>query len=1456
MTTEPEVGTASLTWSRGRKLIGFGLFAMVLLAALAFASAGRAAVESPPPPQIWSDKADYAPGEMVTLSGANWAVGESVHIRVNDDAGQTWSRDVDVTAADDGTISDQFQLPDSFVATYSVSAVGSTSGIATWSFTDGTIRFELATADNAAPAGFTWSVDWQVFNGTGSLPNGNCSLPVGSSGTANLTGNILSSGTNPGGNQTDSGKPTGVTVTGASFAGQYVFDYWSDSATSTTPSANLCKPGQSGGGNFTTLYAHFKPQLRFQLATAGNDANGVAGFTWSVNWQFRANTSCGGTPGTPGTASYTVNALTSGSQPTLSTTQGVMPTGSTATGSFTSYAFQYWSDTAASTTPLSGSALCKTWNGATGGAVTLFAHFSADSTPPTSTIQCNGAACSASFYGANVSVTLAATDNAGGSGVKEIRYTTDGSAPTASSTLYTGAFTVSATTTVKFRAEDNAGNVESPANSQDIKIDKVAPDTVLDTHPTDPTSSSSASFAFHATDASPSSGIAGFQCSLDGAAYAACNSGTASYGPLADGTHTFDVKASDNAGNEDGSPAHFSWLVDTVKPSSSASAPEFNNTATIHVTYSASDNTDGSGLDKVELWVKTPLAGSVYTKVDTDASPGAAGSFDYAVPTNGSGDLVDGTYRFYTIAVDKAGNREATPTTPDGATTQTVQDSIKPDLSASHTADGANGWNKTSPVNVTVNASDSGSGLDGAPTCTVDGGTATLSPAGSGSWTLSVSGEGTHLVSCSVSDKATNGQTASDTVKIDTVKPSIGLSHSANAAHWNNSSPVSVAIAASDATSDLAGAPTCTVDLLSAAVSGTASPYHVDASGQGTHAVHCSVTDNAGNSNSGDDEVKIDLSAPGAPSLTLSEAPDNAAQYVSGSTAYYRPGTAGASFKVDATASDADSGIKHVSFPSLSTGVTGGPTNDTTSPYEQTYSWTNLTTGDHPGSVTATNNADLTSLGASFSLTADSAAPTGGSVSYADGYNTTGSVAVATANGTDALSGVNAGSGVLERALADLTNNSCGSYGAWASVAATNTVPDGKCAQYRYRVSDNVGNEATYTSASVVKVDLTNPVITANVSGTAGDNGWYTSNVDVTWSVGDPQSGIASSSGCSGTTSITADTSPAGQLVGPCSATNNAGLSDSKSVTIKRDATQPTIGHSVSPSSPDGDFANGWYKTAPTVTFSCSDATPGSGVASCFANGGPSAAKTLGENASPQSVNGSARDNAGNTATDSVTGLKVDLSNPATPAFVGIAAQTYAVSDLPPQSSISCNSSDAISGLRTCVVTGYSSDYGSHTLTATATDNSGRTSTTTLTYIVGLKSGGILSPVTSNANPLSTTLSAFKIKSVIPIKFHLYMDAAMTQVMTSPPAGSIAKLWFGKYDSSTDTSDAVDFVSAGNANTDSIFRWTGSPDYQFIYNLATAGNAQGTYGVQLTLYASNGTTVLAQSLKQYFVLRN
>ena len=42
-------------------------------------------------PTITSDLADYPPGATVTLTSAGWQAGESVHIFVNDDSGQTWN---------------------------------------------------------------------------------------------------------------------------------------------------------------------------------------------------------------------------------------------------------------------------------------------------------------------------------------------------------------------------------------------------------------------------------------------------------------------------------------------------------------------------------------------------------------------------------------------------------------------------------------------------------------------------------------------------------------------------------------------------------------------------------------------------------------------------------------------------------------------------------------------------------------------------------------------------------------------------------------------------------------------------------------------------------------------------------------------------------------------------------------------------------------------------------------------------------------------------------------------------------------------------------------------------------------------------------------------------------------------------------------------------------------------
>ena len=94
-----------------------------------------------------------------------------------------------------------------------------------------------------------------------------------------------------------------------------------------------------------------------------------------------------------------------------------------------------------------------------------------DTTPPSSSIACNGGACG-SWYTGPVTVSLSASDF--GSGVAGIRYATDGSDPAVTGTTYTGPFPLSSTSTVRWYATDLAGNVE-PARSKTVGIDTVDP---------------------------------------------------------------------------------------------------------------------------------------------------------------------------------------------------------------------------------------------------------------------------------------------------------------------------------------------------------------------------------------------------------------------------------------------------------------------------------------------------------------------------------------------------------------------------------------------------------------------------------------------------------------------------------------------------------------------------------------------------------------------------------------------------------------------------------------------------------------------------------------------------------------------------------------------------------------------------------------------------------------------
>ena len=101
-----------------------------------------------------------------------------------------------------------------------------------------------------------------------------------------------------------------------------------------------------------------------------------------------------------------------------------------------------------------------------------------------------------------------------------------------------------------------------------------------------------------------------------------------------------------------------------------------------------------------------------------------------------------------------------------------------------------------------------------------------------------------------------------------------------------------------------------------------------------------------------------------------------------------------------------------------------------------------------------------------------------------------------------------------------------------------------------------------------------------------GNAGWYVSDVTVSWTVTDDESAITSTTGC-GSTLIDYDT--AGELL-TCSATSAGGTSE-QSVTIKRDATPPSITWSSDLPAHGGVYYFGFVPAEPTC--SAADALSG-----------------------------------------------------------------------------------------------------------------------------------------------------------------------------------------------------------------------------------------------------------------------
>ena len=125
--------------------------------------------------------------------------------------------------------------------------------------------------------------------------------------------------------------------------------------------------------------------------------------------------------------------------------------------------------------------------------------------------------------------------------------------------------------------------------------DTKPPDTLLDAGPSGLVRARVASFAFRADEDG-----AAFECAWDGSAFSGCASPAQAAG-LADGPHTFAVRAVDAAGNADASPATRAWAVDATPPETSiVRGPAARTTQRAVVLELASSEAGGSFLCAVD----------------------------------------------------------------------------------------------------------------------------------------------------------------------------------------------------------------------------------------------------------------------------------------------------------------------------------------------------------------------------------------------------------------------------------------------------------------------------------------------------------------------------------------------------------------------------------------------------------------------------------------------------------------------------------------------------------------------------------------------------------------------------------------------------------------------------------------------------------------------------------------
>ena len=839
---------------------------------------------------------------------------------------------------------------------------------------------------------------------------------------------------------------------------------------------------------------------------------------------------------------------------------------------------------------------------------------------------------------------MAITGSDAGADVKRIVYTTDGSAPTinGSDTVTNGTevagasatfnITTLGTTTVKWIAEDNVGNISS-VSTQTVKLDTSAPSAPTlsysgFSHAYYPGSGSTVYFQIGGSGGFTvtGSGSADGESGVAGYTYPALGTGWSNTG----GAYTYDssaatqsgsVTAQNNAGlssighrlhravgrrRADAAPSPA-----TAPPARSAGtrarpSPSRSPAATAAPASSASSTPPTAATRPSTAPTPSPTAPRSPAPTPASTSPRSA-----PPPSSGSPRTTSATSaasRTQTVKLDTTA-----PNAPTGFSFSSPSHAYWPGSGSTVFFQGgvAGGFTVTAS-----GSSDAQSGLAGYTYPALGSGWSNTG--GAYSFTSSAGTQTGNVTAQNNAGLSSSG--TSFTAQSDSSAPtsSVTCNTVACSAGWYTSSPVAVAITGGDSSGAGVERIVYTTDGSTPTINGSDVVTHgteVDATSAsfnitnlGTNTVSWIVEDNVGNVSSVSTQtVKLDTSAPTAPTGFTFSSATHAYWPGSGSTVYFQSGGSGGFTVAAAGSTDGDSGVAGYTYPALGSGwshTNGDYTFDSTA-------------GTQSGNVTAQNNAGLSSSGTSFTAQSDASAPTSSHhlqhrrlqrrLVHQPAPSRSRSPAPTAAPASQRIVYTTDGSAPTING-SDTVTNGTEVAGANASfnitTLGTTTV--------KWIAEDNVGNISSVTTQTV-KLDTTAPTAPTGFSFSSLTHAYYPGSGTTVFFQGGVSGGftVAASGSTDGESGVAGYTYPslgggfsntggvytfssATTQSGSVTAQNNAGLSSSgTSFTAQSDSAAPTSSLTCDGSSCPG----GWTNSIPVTIGITADDGTGSGVA-------------------------------------------------------------------------------------------------------------------------------------------------------------------------------------------------------------------------------------------------------------------